>query len=847
MSGSKSVLSTALLAGLLTIAPREGTSAENSFAGWAGPLTVHPTNPRYFADASGKAVYLTGSHVWNSFQDYDPSHAPPFDYTAYLDFLQQRNHNFIRMWATARGTGLKSPMPYERTGPGTANDGSPKYDLDRFDAGYFDRLTTRVSQARGRGLYVSVMLFGADVDHQPGNENWPYHFYHGANNINGIDGDPDGDGQGLEVLSLQIPAITALHEALARRVIAAIDHLDNVLYEICNEAPPGHAGTAAWQFHMIRYLKGLTSRPVGMTAQWVSGSNADLFNSLADWISPNYEGGYADDPPAADGSKVILADSDHIRPHSLDRVWVWKSFARGLQPILMDGGILSFPADTSPSATESSRSAMGHTLSYANRMTLAAMTPRGDLTSTGYALASPGSEYLVYAPSGGSFIVTLAAGTYTYEWFNPAAGQVAGTGTVTATGGDESFAPPFGGDAVLYVVNAASPPPPPPPPPPAAGGGVGYSEHEDGWPNDRCSVSSSIGAAKGASLWLMAACLTFVPAAFLARFGARSSGARGRGVRRKQAGVFELRASRVERRRCVGPFRSLLRFGLVGLILMAPLQRAQGSAVQSAAAPVGHWKLDEGSGIVVADASGNGNHGSVVNQPTPGWGAGRVGGALALDGVDDYISVAHSGSLDVGAAGQSYSVALWYRRNGNPAATPVGRPIIEKNDGSSRYPFLLGTQSDGTSYFVVYDGSNAPIVNSSRVVTDDAWHHLAAVRDAAAGVLRLYVDGANGVATAADTTAGDTRNQKAVWMSLKQGADTLWYDAIRLDDVQVYNRALTASEVQALAAAQNPSPNPVPATGSTSSGEGQEGLCGALGVEWLLVLCVAAVRRRRRR
>src|SRR5262245_43468298 len=68
-------------------------------AGGPGPLTVHPTNPRYFADGDGQAVYLTGSHTWTNLQDeWTDSYNVTFDFEAYLDFLQANNHNFIRLW-----------------------------------------------------------------------------------------------------------------------------------------------------------------------------------------------------------------------------------------------------------------------------------------------------------------------------------------------------------------------------------------------------------------------------------------------------------------------------------------------------------------------------------------------------------------------------------------------------------------------------------------------------------------------------------------------------------------------------------------------------------------------------
>jgi hypothetical protein len=65
----------------------------------AGPLKVHPQNPRYFTDGSGKAVLLTGSHTWPSLVDMGAADPPaPFDFAAYLDFLEKFGHNFGRLW-----------------------------------------------------------------------------------------------------------------------------------------------------------------------------------------------------------------------------------------------------------------------------------------------------------------------------------------------------------------------------------------------------------------------------------------------------------------------------------------------------------------------------------------------------------------------------------------------------------------------------------------------------------------------------------------------------------------------------------------------------------------------------
>src|SRR4051812_18166017 len=105
----------------------------------AGPLVVSRENPRYFAVAkgahAGRAVYLTGSHIWNNFHDgLGPGAAcvsPPEsnDYGAYLNFLAAHGHNFIRLWrwenfkSQAAGGGFHlcmTPQPWARTGPGVA-------------------------------------------------------------------------------------------------------------------------------------------------------------------------------------------------------------------------------------------------------------------------------------------------------------------------------------------------------------------------------------------------------------------------------------------------------------------------------------------------------------------------------------------------------------------------------------------------------------------------------------------------------------------------------------------------------------------------------------------------------
>jgi len=428
-----------------------------------GVLRVCPENPRYFTDDGGRAIYLAGAQTWNNLVDMGASYPPHvFNFTAYLDFLQEHNHNFFRLWAwelpkfdCPRYPFRKhmSPFPWERTGPGQDVLGMLKFDLTRFHQPYFDRMRERIVASARRGIFVNVMLF----------EGWalqftkdptPHPFFE-RNNVNGASFGQDGK----TVHSLAHPRITAVQEAYVRKVLDTVNDLDNVLYEIINEAGPY---SLDWQYHMIRFVKeseaALPKRHlVGMTYQYEGGTHDALLKSDADWIAPGADVSktYWTDPPPADGRKIVVADTDHLGGSGTgDRVWVWKSFARGLHTLFMDRYELpDSVTDKLYDKAEEIRRAMGHTVSFSRRMDLRKATPRPDLASTGFCLAQPGREYLVYLPEGKSVKVDLsgAAGALKAEWFDPSTGESLPSGQVQG-GRAQVLNSPFPQDAVLYLV-----------------------------------------------------------------------------------------------------------------------------------------------------------------------------------------------------------------------------------------------------------------------------------------------------------------------------------------------------------------------------------------------------------
>ena len=178
-------------------------SAASAGASVMGPLRVS-ANPNYFQDPSGTPLVLNGSHTWNNLQDWGTNGSlQPLDFDAYVDFLVAHGHNFTLLWyielpkfcgfPTTSGTPPDfsvGPHPWQRTGPGNATDGGPKFDLSKFNQAYFDRLRTRVQALKDAGIYVGVYTFTAEWvgRYRCSTDGYPFT---GVNNVNGIN---DGGG-----------------------------------------------------------------------------------------------------------------------------------------------------------------------------------------------------------------------------------------------------------------------------------------------------------------------------------------------------------------------------------------------------------------------------------------------------------------------------------------------------------------------------------------------------------------------------------------------------------------------------------------------------------------------------
>ena len=206
-----------------------------------------------------------------------------------------------------------------------------------------------------------------------------------------------------------------------------------------------------------------------------------------------------------------------------------------------------------------------------------------------------------------------------------------------------------------------------------------------------------------------------------------------------------------------------------------------GSATPAATSGlVAAFSFDEGSGSTVADASGNGNNGTVAN--TTWAAAGKYGKALSFNGTSARVTVPNAASLQLSAG---MTLEAWV----NPATTAAAwRDVIYK--GNDNY-YLMGTtdHSGAPAGGGTFAGANANAFAASALATN-SWTYLATTYDGAN--LRLYVNGTLAATQAKTGTITSSTNPLTI------GSDPIWgqYFNGLIDDVRIYNTALSASQIQ---------------------------------------------------
>jgi hypothetical protein len=201
-----------------------------------------------------------------------------------------------------------------------------------------------------------------------------------------------------------------------------------------------------------------------------------------------------------------------------------------------------------------------------------------------------------------------------------------------------------------------------------------------------------------------------------------------------------------------------------------------------------HWRLDEQQGTIAHDSIGDWD---AVIEGEPQWRplAGKIAGALELDGLDDYART----SVVVNPAESSFSVLIWVKSN-NP-----GRTVLSHSDSAGVGADWLAINDDGDLLTgLTGDTRTSQTLESDSVAADGQWHQVGLVWNRDTQIRTLYVDKA--------VVAGDQDAQGNLIFadgnlflgaSASLNPDEFWLGLI--DDVRIYSVALSTEEIQATA------------------------------------------------
>jgi hypothetical protein len=215
------------------------------------------------------------------------------------------------------------------------------------------------------------------------------------------------------------------------------------------------------------------------------------------------------------------------------------------------------------------------------------------------------------------------------------------------------------------------------------------------------------------------------------------------------------------------------------------------------ATAVAWWKLDSNAD----DSSATGANGTVVGEPV--WVAGMIDGALELDGVDDYVDCGNPAVLDFGTG--DFTISAWIKLTTVERATVYAKG--GDNSGGIRYTLAMGESNDNKMTLTTDDDSSKRQARGDTVVNDGAWHHVVGVRSG--NMSHVYVDGVldGSVDLPEGYDLSGTSQANALIGAITDaqdptGATLEKFFTGTIDDVRVYDLALSDAEIAALASAQ---------------------------------------------
>ena len=210
---------------------------------------------------------------------------------------------------------------------------------------------------------------------------------------------------------------------------------------------------------------------------------------------------------------------------------------------------------------------------------------------------------------------------------------------------------------------------------------------------------------------------------------------------------------------------------------------------------VAAYDFDEGEGTTLHDRSGNGNDGTIYGEPE--WVTGKSGYALDFDGTDDYVSIPDDTSLNFGLG--DFSVSWWM--NFNPGTSQErwsmgkGRPYLSAEPGWAISNWTTGDPITPQLFVSDGIGEENHFVNFASM-SRGTWYHLAFVVDRSTNTIKTYLNSV--YCNTLDISALGSFDNTSYDLWLGKGNAVSNYSDVRMDEVRIYNRALSEAEISYL-------------------------------------------------
>ncbi len=467
----------------------------------ATPISLHPDNPRYFLYQNKPLVLITATEHYGAVINRN------FNYKVYLEDMVDKRQTLSRCFLLFRELQVfdmathplplnpHSPCkplpgeyvsPFLRTGPGFATDGYPKFNLDKWNPEYLERLHGFLSTAQERGIIIELTLF-SNTYHDAV---WNLNPFNSKNNVNGV-----GDIPWQNYVSMRSKKLFERQLAYVKKIIREVNRYGNIYFEICNEPFSSNSGftpargyatkeeVEAWQRaireairkeeaklpnkHLIFQVPVEIWRTDSALEDTLDEKGIDAIN-MHDYQQLTYKN-IPLSPLARfmqrdsrlkrirhfwttihETGKPFVFDEDNAATNALDEeAWTvhrkraWTTVCSGGHYNMIDFSIQVGGQETGTPASQATiRSWLKHLSSFIHSVDFVQMTPLAEFVSevpkstVAITLANPGQEYVIYLADArevdhpawgtnckGQLVLNLPKGSYTAKLYSPVTGR----------------------------------------------------------------------------------------------------------------------------------------------------------------------------------------------------------------------------------------------------------------------------------------------------------------------------------------------------------------------------------------------------------------------------------------